>query len=121
MNDLVRLPHLLSETQAAAALGVSVPTMQRRRRRREIGFIRNGGKIRYTEEHLAQYLLDQEVPPCREDEKNDPAKSGATGSAGDRTARCGAARGSTPPRDRLLEHRSALTMLSVPNSRSRGG
>ena len=115
-------PDLLTERQAADALGVSIDTLRRERKRRRIGYIMIGGRPRYTDRQLAAYISLREVKPCDENSNQlAPDKSATTGSAGGRIAPCGAERGSTPTLDRRAEHRSALMILQPPASRSRNG
>src|ERR1700733_2945718 len=97
----VVLPRLLSERQAADALGVSIATLRRERKRRHIGYIMIGGRPRYTDRHLAAYISVREVKPCDENSNQiAPDRSATTVSAGGRIAPCGAERGSTPSLDR---------------------
>jgi len=116
----LRLPYLMSEQQAAGALGVSVDTLQRLRKRRAIRHRRIGGRIRYTEADLALYIADQTVEPCATADTG-PERSEASGSAGDPIAPPGAGPGSISEADRHVEYLSAKTILSAPSSRSRPG
>jgi excisionase family DNA binding protein len=111
----------LTERQASEALGVSIDTLQRLRKRRAIRYRKIGGRFRYTEEDLAAYI-ESTVQPCLS-EASDPEKSAAIGSAGGPTAAPGAGLGTTPkPRaDRRAEYLSAQTILSRPSSGSRRG
>lgn len=54
------LPKLYDEAFAIEYLGVSKPTLNRLRRRHKLGFIKVGGKIKYTERHLLDYLESEE-------------------------------------------------------------
>src|SRR5690349_7480501 len=101
MAEVVPLPQLLTERQAAAKYGVSTDTLRRERRRGRIGFTKVGGRVRYTDQHLSDYLKANEVAPCQESESTSSARSGNGGSAGARTAPSGASPGSTLPPDRL--------------------
>jgi hypothetical protein len=113
---------LLTERQAAAALGVSTDTLRREGKRRRVGYAMIAGRPRYTEQHLAAHIHAQEVKPCNEsDNPTVPARSAIAGSPGVQTALCGAGRGSTPRLDKLAEHHSALSILQPQGSRSRGG
>ena len=88
---------LLTERQAAAALGVSTDTLRREGKRRRVGYAMIAGRPRYTEQHLAAHIHAQEVKPCNEsDNPTVPARSAIAGSPGVQTALCGAGRGSTP-------------------------
>ncbi len=57
---------LLTERQAAAALGVSTDTLRREGKRRRVGYAMIAGRPRYTEQHLAAHIHAQEVKPCNE-------------------------------------------------------
>src|ERR1700758_3146729 len=90
------LPRLLTEKQAADALGVSTSTLRRESKQKRIGYIMIAGRRRYLERHLTSYVSAREVEPCTEGKNQSaPAKSGATGSVGATTANPGAERGST--------------------------
>jgi hypothetical protein len=65
-TELARLPRLLTERQAAVALGVSIETLRRERKRRRIGYAMTAERPRYTDQHLAAYLSAREVQPCDE-------------------------------------------------------
>jgi excisionase family DNA binding protein len=56
---------LLDERQAADRLGVSVYTLQRIRKRGEIGFTKIGNRYRYTAEAITAYLKSKSVKPCQ--------------------------------------------------------
>jgi excisionase family DNA binding protein len=56
------LPRLLSESEAAEYLGVTELTLYRWRKRGLIACIMVGKSPRYTEQHIADYLVAQEVP-----------------------------------------------------------
>jgi len=121
-RTLVPFPQLISEQAAAARLDVHPATLVRWRKRGLIGFIQNGRKVRYTEQHLLDYLAQQEVRPCRQDSQAPTdGESARTGSASEVTVPPGAARGSTREHDRLVAHHSALTILKLPRSSSRNG
>lgn len=116
------LPRLLTERQAADALGVSSDTLRRERRRRRIGYVMIGGRPRYTEQHLATYLDAHEVQPCDESTiPTAPVILEITGLVGVPAAPHGAGRGLTPADDKRVEHRSALAILQPLVSRSRSG
>ena len=114
MAEPVRLPRLLTEKEAAEALGVSKATLVRLRRAGRITFTRIRGRIRYTEDHLLAYI-EGETQTCRENERTAPARSGTTGSAAGRTRPPGAGRGSIPQVDRSAAHRLAKTIFGKPN------
>ena len=115
MTDVVRVPKLLTEPEAAKALGVSVDTLRRLRKARKIGYTRVGGRVRYTEQHLADYIDRENVEPCRGNETTDPARSATIGCCSGQTARSGAGPGSMPQLDRSDVHRLAQTIFKRPN------
>lgn len=53
-------PAVMTEAQAAKYIGKSVKTLQRRRRNKQISFVRDGG-IRYLREDLDAYLAARRV------------------------------------------------------------
>lgn len=53
-------PAVLTEAQAAKYIGKSVKTLQRRRRNKQISFVRDGG-IRYLRKDLDAYLAARRV------------------------------------------------------------
>ncbi len=53
---LMQLPHLLTEREAAAALGISIDTLRRERRRGRIDYVKIGARVRHTEKHLVDYI-----------------------------------------------------------------
>jgi len=120
-RTLVPFPQLMSEQAAAERLDVHPATLVRWRKRGLIGFIQHGRQVRYTEQHLLDYLTQQEVRPCRDPEAPTDGESARTGSASEVTVPPGAARGSTREHDRLVAHHSALTILKPPRSSSRNG
>jgi len=109
--DILKLPELLPERQAAARLGMSADTLRRIRSRGEIAYVKIGGRPRYTEQHILDYLQRNEVPACPNIQTNGHLSLASIGSADGLTARSGAEHGSTPKRDRLAEHHSALAIL----------
>lgn len=101
---------------------MSVDTLRRERLAQRIGHLRLRNRvIRYTDEHLTEYLKANEVAPCRDGSRHAREASLAIGSASDPAAPCGAALGTTESPDKHALHLSALTILSRPNSRSRNG
>lgn len=95
--SVVPLPHLLSEAEAAARLGVSKDTMQRERKRGRMPYRRIGGRIKYTEDDLLTYIRRSGENQCP---TNDPDRSETIGSAGDQGARSGTEPGSIGSLDR---------------------
>jgi Helix-turn-helix domain len=120
-HALHALPRLMGEPEAAARLDVCTATLVRWRKRGLIGFIQHGRHVRYTDQHLLDYLAQQEVKPCHDPQKATAGRSVSSGSVEDTTARLGAERGSITEHARLLAHRSALTILKPPRSDSRNG
>jgi len=112
MAEPIRLPRLLKEREAADALGVSVDTLRRERRRNRIGFTMIGGRVRYTEGHLAHYIEDRSIEPCGGRDRTSASRSENTGSLGGPTAAPGAGPGSTNGLDRHAAHLSARMILS---------
>jgi len=49
---------LLNTKQAAKALGMSLRTLQEKRRRLEISFIQHGDIVRFRPKDIDQYLMD---------------------------------------------------------------
>jgi len=111
------LPQLLTEQEVAKALGCSVDTVRRERKRGKLGFTRIGGRIRHTDDQVRMYISNQREDPC---EKNRPGseKSEVIGSANGAAARLGAEPGSIAQQDRLAAHRSAQKILTRPSLRS---
>ena len=62
--QVIPLPSLRTEQEVAKALGVSVDTIKRERRRGSIGYTKIGGRPRYTDAQIADYIKSKEVPPC---------------------------------------------------------
>ena len=118
--SIFSLPQLLTEQEVAKALGCSVDTVRRERKRGKLGFTRIGGRIRHTDDQVRMYISNQREDPC---EKNRPGseKSEVIGSANGAAARLGAEPGSIAQRDRLAAHRSAQKILMKPSSRSPRG
>ncbi|MCB1469510.1 MAG: helix-turn-helix domain-containing protein [Rhizobiaceae bacterium] len=104
----------LSEKDASILLGVSIDTIQRIRKRGEIAFRKIGGRIRYTQADLAEYLEASRVTPC--------VQSRPVAAATPTTFQNGHAphttmpRGSTPQRDKRAAFRSAQITFGKPKS-----
>lgn len=117
---LITLPRHCSEAEAAAALGVSIDTLQRVRRAGKIRFRRLGtgrGRIRYTEADLLDYLERCKESTCQ----TVPCDMANTGLASDPTARSGAEHGTTPESVKHAAHRLAQTTLRKPTADSLRG
>ena len=117
---VLSLPQLLTEQEVATALGCSVDTVRRERKRGKLGFARIGGRIRHTDDQVRAYISNQREDPC-EKTKTDSEKSEVIGLASGAAARPGVEPGSIAQQDRLAAHRSAQKILTKPNSRSPRG
>lgn len=115
------IPKLLTERAASDALGVSIDTLRRERKRQRIGYTIIGGRVRYTQDHLAAYIERGSFPPCPANEPTIPGRSVTTGSPSAPTAAPGAEHGLIGQPTRLAAHRSAQTIFGKPNSPSRNG
>lgn len=89
MSAAEKLPHLFTEAEAADYLGVSEITLRRHRTKGQIGFIRIGKFIKYTETHLLKYLEQHTCQPA--------SASATTGSSSAKDQPSGTARGATKP------------------------
>ncbi|MPY72891.1 MAG: helix-turn-helix domain-containing protein [Alphaproteobacteria bacterium] len=116
MGEPLPLPVLMTEGDAAAALGVSIDTMQRLRKRQAIRYRRIGGRIRYTPEDLVDFINASTVERC-ESETRDFSRSGDIGSASGATARHTTPRGSTKRSAEPVEPPLRLTISKPPKSR----
>jgi excisionase family DNA binding protein len=114
MPEPIRLPRLLTEAEAAEALGVSYDTMLRERKGGRISYTMIGGRVRYTEAHLAEYVENRTVR-CRANQASNPEPSPDTGSAGGPTPTNGAEPGSIAEHDRRAAHRLAQATFGKPN------
>jgi excisionase family DNA binding protein len=118
---ILSLPQLLTEQEVAKALGCSVDTVRRERKRGKLGFTRIGGRVRHTDDQVRTYILNQREDPCEKEPRIDSEKSEAIGLVSGAAAKPGAEPGSIPKQDRLAAHRSAQKILTKPNSRSPRG
>lgn len=64
MGAAEKLPELYAEAAAASYLGIAEITLRRIRKRRQIGHIRIGKAVKYTETHLLEYLEQQTCQPA---------------------------------------------------------
>ena len=87
MGAAEKLPELYTEAVAASYLGIAEITLRRIRTRNLIGHIRIGKAIRYTENHLLEYLEQQTCQPA--------SASATTGSNSARARPSGIGRGGT--------------------------
>lgn len=113
MSEVARFPALLTESQAADVLGVSVYTVQRMRKRGQLKAKKIGARWKYRDDWLREYLETPDT--CPANETTDPAPSAASGSLNAPAPRCGTGPGSTATADRLVEHHSALRTLRRPS------
>ena len=104
---------LLSEQEVANVLGVSLSTMRRMRNRGEIKHTYVGKRVRFRLDHIDDYLKQNEVNPCRT-QPGSSLENSIYPNEGEveRTM----PHGSTAPRDKQSENRSALQILKAPNS-----
>lgn len=114
MAEPIRLPRLLTERDAAKALGVSNDTLFRERRRGRIAFTLIGNRVRYTEAHLAEYI-ENRTQRCRANETIDRSSSANTGLANGPTPKCGAGAGLIPAHDKRAAHRLAQSTFKKSN------
>lgn len=106
--EIVQFEQPITEREAADWLRVSIDTLRRIRTRREIGFIKIGGRFRYTQNHLADYLESRSVMPCQE------SKSQDTGSPSGHVRACGTPPGSTSGLDKQSATRLASMTFGKP-------
>lgn len=116
VTDLLHLPRLLTEAEAAEKLGMTVYTLARERKAGRIRHRKPRRGVRYTAADLAAYVESILVPACRDTESEPASKSAATGSASDRIAQSGAGPGSIVSLDRLAAHRLAQQTLKPRSS-----
>ena len=100
----ITFPALLTEKEAAERLGCSLSTIRRERKRCRIGYLYVRKRIRYTEKQLVDYLISQEVNPCRAQENSVNSNLEISGYPGGLTAQSGAAPGSIQMPDRHDAH-----------------
>jgi helix-turn-helix protein len=110
--SVVSIPALLTEQQAAEKLGISIYTLQRIRKRREISFISIGRKAKYSEHHLAEY---REAQTCHAERKPAQTRSADIGSPNAEIRRTGAEPGITTQGARHAAQALAKQILSAPN------
>jgi excisionase family DNA binding protein len=107
VTDPTTLPELLDVAKVAEYLHVSPKTVEREVYRGRLPFTRVGRALRFTREHVRQYLEQQQGAPCP---GKGPANSANTGSARTGTGR-GAARGSIRGAGKLAARLSAQQIL----------
>ena len=112
MQQLIRLPRLLTEAEAAQALGVSVDTLRRERKAGKIRHTVIRGRIRYTENHLLEYIEAGERGACTASAISDSAKSEDVGCQSGLTAPRGVGPGSISEPDRHAAHHSAQMIFN---------
>ena len=116
MADIVELPQLFTEAEAADRLGLSIYTLARERKAGRIAYRKMRRGVRYTAGDLTAYVESIRVPSCRDVESNSASKSEASGSASGPTARHGAGPGSIVSLDRHAAHRLAQATLKPRSS-----
>lgn len=120
MSQVLQLPALLTEREAAERLTCSVHTLRRLRQQGRIGYVLIASRPRYRESHLIAYLEARDVKPC-ESEVIAPAKLATTGSPSAQTRPSGAAPGSMSQADKQAAHRLAQMTLQPLASPSPNG
>lgn len=112
MADVVMLPRLFTESEAADKLNVTPFTLARERKAGRISYRKMRRGVRYIEADLQAYVESLLVPSCRDTSESQTAsKSPDTGSAGAPTATPGAGRGSIVKLDRRAAHLLAQQTL----------
>lgn len=102
---------LLSEAKAARRLGVSSYTMQRFRKRGEIGFCQIGSAIRYTEKQISEFIEKASKASCQENDFN----SATIGFPSVPVQQIGMQPTSTSVPDKQSVHHLAQAIFSKPN------
>ncbi|WP_161773066.1 helix-turn-helix domain-containing protein [Mesorhizobium hungaricum] len=105
----------MSEGEAAKALGVSIDTLQRMRKRGDISYLKVGGRYRYTQQILLDYIENRTVKACANSESGSEKLPG-TGSPSGRAPECGMRPGSTPLPDKQSAFLSAQQTFGKPKS-----
>ena len=59
--DPARMPELLSASDVAELLKISIASVRRLQGRRQLPFIKVGGRVRYARSDIAEYLDRQRV------------------------------------------------------------
>lgn len=119
--NVLALPKLLTESEAAEQLGVSVDTMQRERKRGRMPFRKIGGRIKYTPDDLLRYIERAGENQWDSGERTDQDNLENIGSAGGKTAPCGAGAGSTPLPAKLDTQALAREIFKKPRHASLNG
>ena len=109
MSDILTLPKLFTEKEAAEKLNTSVATIRGERGRGNIAYRRIGGSIKYTEADLIEYLDNGRVP-CKK--STTPDKLGSIGYRSEKDRTPGAVPGSTSVHDKQSAHRLAQMTFS---------
>lgn len=112
MAEVLVLPRLYTEPEAAEKLNLTPFTLARERKAGKVSYRKVRRGVRYTDADLQAYVDSILVESCQDTRESPTAsKSPATGSASDRTASPGAAPGSIVKLDRLAAHRLAQSIL----------
>lgn len=102
----------MSEQKAADWLGVSVFTLQRIRKRGEIGHAKVGNRAQYTVEDLETYIVSKSSKPCQ----TPVLKSEPTTSPNTKTLPFGKPLGMTPIPDKQSAYLLAQKTFKTPKS-----
>lgn len=117
MADVLVLPRLFSEPEAAEKLNVTTFTLARERKAGRISYRKLRRGVRYTDADLKSYVDSILVPSCHAtSESRTASKSPDTGSANAPTAAPGAGRGSIARIDRRAAHLLAQQILKPQSS-----
>ena len=112
MSDILTLPTLITEKEAAEKLSISLATIRRERGRERISYRRVAGSIKYTEGDLIEYLENGRVP-CKT--SNTTVKSESIGYHGEKDQLPGVGHGSTSVHDKQSAHRLAQMTFGKPS------
>lgn len=116
MADIVDLPRLYTEAEAADQLGITVFTLARERKAGRIRHRKIRRGVRYIAADLKSYVDSILVPSCKDVESNTDSKLEASGLASGPTVRHGAGPGSIVSLDRHAAHRLAQQILKPRSS-----
>lgn len=71
-TTVAELPKLYTESEVATYLGVDEQTVARERRRGRLGYTRVAKKIRFTDEHIREYLRNRECTATPKKKRRQP-------------------------------------------------
>ncbi len=115
MNEFVTLPKLYTLAEVANYLGVSADTIRRECKRNQIGFTRIGGRIKFTEDQVIEYLQSQRVNQCKK-KSSTQDRSATVGCPNVEGQKTGVEPGTTLNLDRQDAHRLAQMTFGKHNS-----